>query len=101
MGQADNDSRLTRLRRSNSHSLSLRQLSESLNCLFPPPTAQPQRSNKLSLEDNLVPDAGCYHTVHGGRRKHITASRGPEPFARITRLHFADDREAVRSLQGL
>ena len=38
----------------------------------------------------LVDDPDYYHTVHGGHRNHITASRSTEPFAPITRVHIGD-----------
>jgi len=45
-----------------------------------------QRQNFLEL----MADPNYYHTVHGGRQRHVTASRSTEPLSPITRISFGD-----------
>ena len=46
----------------------------------------------------LIADPNYYHTVHGGQKKHVTASRSAEPFAPITRISI-DDRSVTQPYQ--
>ena len=45
-----------------------------------------QRQNFLEL----MADPNYYHTVHGGRKRHVTASRSTEPLSPITRISIGD-----------
>ena len=47
----------------------------------------------------LIADPNYYHTVHGGQKKHVTASRSAEPFAPITRISI-DDRSFTQPYQS-
>ena len=65
-------------------------------------SATPDRANKSLHRQNfleLIADPNYYHTVHGGQKKHITASRSAEPFAPITRLSIGD-RSFIQAYQA-
>ena len=87
---------------------SLQQLNESLNFLLPMHHHVPSKSSENipmllrrstsaslrtspvspQIEGDVSPaPAEVYHTVHGGTKKPILASRKPEPFSRIVRRY--------------
>ena len=65
------------------------------------PSPTPDISSTLLHRQNyleLIADPNYYHTVHGGQKKHVTASRSAEPFAPITRISI-DDRSFTQPYQ--
>jgi hypothetical protein len=95
--------------------IALRLLDAELNSVFTAPSStssSPSNSNhrlRKSLCDNevrreFVPEATMdnpaevYHTVHGGRKYTILASRRPEPFSKIVRRHPSNMDVSMPSL---
>ncbi len=49
-------------------------------------------------EDEVIDDIDVYHTVHGGRKNTLLASRRKEPFAKIVRRHPSERTSAEMDL---
>ena len=68
--------------------------------LAPCSTLVQRTSSNASLNDSslqrqnfleLMADPNYYHTVHGGRQRHLTASRSTGHLSPITRISFGDE----------
>ena len=72
------------------------------------PTVLHRTSSNANLTDSslqrqsalkIIADPKYYHTVHGGRKKQVTASRCTDPLAPITRINIGDRSSFLQAYQ--